>query len=244
MRRFYAPKNSFKDNIINLDFDETKHLRNVLRLSSGEKIKVFDGEGREFFCAIEKIEKRRTILHVMEEISPSAPESDLDLTLAVSLIKGDKFELVIQKAVELGVTKVVPTITKRCDVKLKNPEKKMERWRKIVIEASKQSGRAKLMKIEEPKYFEDYMKSSATQCLSDEVFLLFSERDGESFSKVESSKKITAVVGSEGGWEDSEIEFAKQNGFQIITLKGRILRAETAAISVAVILQNHFGDLI
>ena len=243
MRRFYAPKYSFKDNIINLDFDETKHLRNVLRLSSGEKIKVFDGVGREFLCEIEKIEKRQTILQIIEEISPSTPESDLDLSMAVSLTKGDKFELVIQKAVELGVTKFVPIITKRCDVKFKNPEKKMERWQKIIVEASKQSGRARLMKIKKPKRFEEFIKNSASQRLSGKVSLLFSERNGENFSRIYSAKKITAVIGSEGGWEDSEINFAKENGFQIITLRGRILRAETAAISIASILQNHFGDL-
>jgi 16S rRNA (uracil1498-N3)-methyltransferase len=243
MRRFYTPKNNFREKTITLDSDETRHLRNVLRLSEGEKIQVFDGEGHEFLCVIEKIEKRQTTLEIIEEISPNTPESDLDLTLAVSLTKGDKFDLVIQKSVELGVAKFAPIITKRCDVKLKNAERKLERWQKIIIESSKQCGRAKLMQIENPTNFQEFIKTSASLRLGGELSLLFSERNGENFSDIKSTKKITAVIGSEGGWEDSEIEFAKQNDFQIITLKGRILRAETAAISIAAILQNHFGDL-
>ena len=243
MRRFYTPKNNFKEKAITLDSDETRHLQNVLRLSEGEKVRVFDGAGHEFLCVIEKIEKRRTTLKIIEEISPNVPESDLYLNLAVSLTKGDKFDLVIQKSVELGVTKFAPIITKRCDVKLKNTERKLERWQKIIIESSKQCGRAKLMQIENPTNFEEFIKISAPQRLSGEVFLLFSERAGENFSNIKSTKKITAVIGSEGGWEDSELEFAKEKDFLIITLKGRILRAETATISIAAILQNRFGDL-
>ncbi len=161
----------------------------------------------------------------------------MNLTLAVALLKGEKFDLVVQKAVELGVTTLVPLNTKRADVKLKEHEKKVERWRKIALEACKQSGRAKLMRIENPSNFADYIKTA------NGAKILFAERGGESFSAIEKSETITAFVGAEGGWEDAEIEAAKAENFQIITFGGRILRAETAAISVAAILQNRFGDL-
>ncbi|HSK74737.1 MAG TPA: RsmE family RNA methyltransferase, partial [Pyrinomonadaceae bacterium] len=176
-------------------------------------------------------------------IQPSAPTSNLDLTLAVAFLKGEKFDLVVQKAVELGAKKLIPLDTKRADVKLKDAGKRLERWRKIVLEASKQSGRADLMQIENPINFENFLKISVSQRLSGENFILFAERGGESFSEIKSDKKITAVIGSEGGWEDSEIYSAKENGFQIITLGDRILRAETAAIAIAAILQHRFGDL-
>lgn len=242
MRRFYAPKENFSDKKIILSLEETRHLRDVLRLRAGETVQVFDGEGREFTCKIEKIDKRETALEILEEISPSARVSNLDLTLAAALLKGEKFDLVVQKAVELGVAKLVPIIARRTDVKLKDPEKRVERWRKIALEAAKQSGRADLMKIENPQDFTQFIKNSASLTLADENFLLFSERNGESFSAINAGEKITAVIGSEGGWEDSEIEAAKNSGFQIITLKGRILRAETAAIAVAAVLQHRFGD--
>ena len=242
MRRFYAPKENFRNEKIVLSLEETRHLRDVLRLRAGEIVRVFDGEGSEFSAVIEKIERRETALKIIEEVSPSAPVSNLDLTLAVALLKGEKFDLVIQKAAELGVTKLVPVTTRRTDVKTGDSDKKLIRWQKIALEAAKQSGRADLMKIEATQDFTKFIKDSASRRPGVEKFLLFAERSGESFSNIESGEKITAVIGSEGGWEDSEIEAARGNGFQIITLKGRILRAETAAIVIAAVLQHRFGD--
>jgi 16S rRNA (uracil1498-N3)-methyltransferase len=238
MRRFYAPKENFGKEQITLSLDETRHLRDVLRLREGEKVNVFDGAGKEFLCEIETISKKETALKIIKETAPSSPESDLDLTLAVALLKGEKFDLVIQKAMELGVCKIVPLNTRRADVRLKDADKKQERWQKIALEACKQSGRAQLMQIELPVDFEKFIKRAA-----DGACILFAERGGASFSTIKADKKITAIVGSEGGWEDSEIELAASNGFQIITLAGRILRAETAAIAISAVLQNNFGDL-
>jgi 16S rRNA (uracil1498-N3)-methyltransferase len=237
MRRFYAPQENFEKEKIVLGLEETRHLRDVLRLRAGEKIQVFDGAGREFLCAVENISKRETALQIIRESAPAAPESDLDLTLAVALLKGEKFDLVVQKAVELGVSAIVPLNTKRADVKLKDAAKKQERWQKIGLEACKQSGRAKLMTIAAPVDFDKFINRAAG------TKILFAERGGTSLSLIDAGKKITALVGSEGGWEDSEIEAAAGHGFQIVTLGGRILRAETAAIAVSAILQNNFGDV-
>lgn len=244
MRRFYAPPENFNERTVALSFDETRHLRDVLRLRENENVHVFDGAGKEFLCEIARIEKKETVLEIVKEISPPAPESDLDLTLAVALLKGEKFDFVVQKAVELGVTKFIPLETKRADVRLKDGVKKSERWRKIVVDATKQSGRAKLMQIETPIDFKEFIQNAARQNNRDENFILFSERGGASFSAVKSSKKITAIIGAEGGWDDAEIAAARENNFQIVTFQGRILRAETAAVSIAAILQHRFGDLI
>lgn len=240
MRRFYAPRENFTAGNIRLNLEETRHLRDVLRLREGETVQVFDGEGREFLSRIGKIEKRETVLEIIEEIEPSAPESNLDLTLAVALLKGEKFDLVLQKAAELGVVRFVPFITKRTNVKLKDADKKAERWQKIALEAAKQSGRARLMNIEKPLDFNKFVENSRN---SGKNLVLFAERGGRNFSGVKTGERIIAAVGSEGGWEDAEIETARQNNFQIVTLGGRILRAETAAISIAAILQHRFGDL-
>lgn len=239
MRRFYASPENFNDHQIILDLEQSRHLNSVLRLQNGDEIRVFDGTGNEFFCIVQETGNRKqgVVLRILRKILPSAPESDLDLTLAVAVLKGEKFDLVIQKAVELGVTNFVPIITKRCDVKPKNFDKKIERWEKIVIESSKQCGRAKLMKISELLEFQDFIE------MPEGAKILFAERTGQSFSTIKSDKKITAVIGSEGGWDDLEIDSARQKGFQIITLGGRILRAETAAISIASLLQHNFGDL-
>lgn len=236
MRRFYAPPKNFHDETVSLSHEETRHLRDVLRLSVGETVHVFDGDGREFSCRIDEIKKRETILQIVKEVRPSAPVSNLDLTLAVALLKGEKFDLVVQKSVELGVTKFVPLTAKRTDIKLKESDKRHMRWQKIALEAAKQCGRADLMKIEKPLSFEQFLP------VADGSKILFAEKGGEAFSKIKKDKKITAVIGCEGGWEDSEIESAKTFGFQVVTFGGRILRAETAAISIAAILQHRFGD--
>lgn len=237
MRRFYAPPENFHDKTVSLSPEETRHLRDVLRLREGEIVNVFDGTGREFSCRIQTIKKDETVLEIIEEASPAAPVSNLDLTLAVALLKGEKFDLVVQKAVELGVSNFVPITTKRTDVKPKDNNKRIARWQKIALEAAKQSGRADLMKIETPLSFEQFLP------IAGGTKILFAERSGEAFSKIKAGKKITAVIGPEGGWDDSEIESAKRFDFQIVTFGGRIQRAETAAISIAAILQHRFGDL-
>lgn len=240
MRRFFAPKENFNSEQVLLNADETKHLRDVLRLRVGEKVQVFDGKGKEFSCLIERISKKETTLKIIEEISAQKAKSDLDLTMAVALLKGEKFDLVVQKAVELGVNSFVPLVTKRCDVKIKNAQdfnKKLERLNRIALEACKQSGRADLMKIIDLTDFHGFIESA------EGAKVLFSERGGESFADIKPAKKITAVIGSEGGWEDFELEAARDKNFQIITFGGRIMRAETAAISIATILQHRFGDI-
>lgn len=242
MRRFYAPPENFNNQTVTLGSEESKHLRDVLRLRIGEEVSVFDGLGSEFRCEIESIEKRETVLKILENTSPKAPESNLNLTLAIGLLKGEKFDLVVQKACELGVSRIVPLQTKRADVKIKDAkeaEKKLERWRRIALEAAKQSGRAQLMKIDPPVSFEKFIERAK------ETRVLFAERDGERLADLTSKNvlEITATIGAEGGWEDEEIEAAREKGFQIITLGGRILRAETAAIVVSALLQDRFGDL-
>jgi 16S rRNA (uracil1498-N3)-methyltransferase len=239
MRRFYAPRSRFSDHTVILDGDESRHLRDVLRLKSGDEINVFDGEGREFSCRIDMVGKKEVTLYLNREVEPTSTESGLDLTLAAAVLKGEKFDLVVQKTVELGVTILIPLQTARCDVKISNAEKKLDRWRKIALEAAKQSGRAKLMEI--PGTFDLQTLLEGSEAANN--FVMFSEREGAGLSSLDPSKKITALIGPEGGWEDSEIEAARKKGCSIVTLGGRVLRAETAAISIAAILQHRFGDM-
>lgn len=241
MRRFYAPKEQIRGDHVILGPDATRHLRDVLRLGEGELVGVFDGEGCEYRAEIVRISKAEAALRIIKQVLPTAPESDLDLTLAVAILKGEKFDLIVQKAVELGVTRLVPLVTTRGDVRPKDSAKRTQRWRRIGLEAAKQSGRAVLMRIDEPVDFTDFIESIRLAA-NNQVFL-FSERDGESFPGQADFKIITALVGPEGGWEDSEIECGREAAVRIITLGGRIMRAETAAISVAAILQHRFGDL-
>ena len=238
MHRFYAPVASFADDGVTLDADETRHLRNVLRLRVGDEVSVFDGEGREFRCSVSEIAKNCSRLTVVESAAPTSPESPLELTLAATILNGEKYDLIIQKAVELGVAALVPLLTIRCEVKLRDAIKRMDRWHRIALEATKQSGRGCIMEIAEPSTFERVIAGS-----KDAHLALFSERDGSDFSGLTQAAKMTVLIGPKGGWDDEELEMARSRHLPVITLGGRILRAETAAIAVTAILQHRFGDL-
>lgn len=255
-RRFYAPPGAFDANrsSVTLAPDESRHLREVLRLKVGDEVYVFNGAGQEFHCRITESRRDTAELEVVSEISPAKPESPLRLTLAVALLKGEKFDLVVQKATELGVVCVVPVVTQHADIRLRDASdaaKRVARWQRIALEASKQSGRAVVPEIRIPVDFESLIRASEHQDGASEDEgreLMFSEREGESLQEACRSSQVrpssvTALIGSEGGWADKEITIARAAGWTIITLGGRTLRAETAAIAVAALLQHVFGDL-
>ncbi|MCA1589849.1 MAG: 16S rRNA (uracil(1498)-N(3))-methyltransferase [Acidobacteria bacterium] len=239
MRRFYATKEQFKDDEIRLAEDETRHLRDVLRLGAGEEIRVFDGRGGEFQALIVSIGKKVALLQKIRAVEPASPESPAAITLAPAILKGEKFELVIQKSVELGIAGLTPTFSARTEVKARDAAKRIDRWRKIALEATKQSGRATLMGIDEPIDFAALVRNAVSRSSK----IMFAEKGGDIFADLSGAKDITALIGPEGGWEKSEIEWARDAGFSIVTFGGRILRAETAAIVVGTILQHRFGDL-
>lgn len=254
-RRFYALPSAFNSNLetVTLGTDEARHLRDVLRLKVGDEVYVFNGAGKEFHCRIEESRRDSAQLKVIAEVTPARSESPLALTLAVALLKGEKFDLVVQKATELGVARVTPVVTKLADIRLRDESdaaKRVARWQRIALEAAKQSGRAVVPEISSPVAFESLL-ASATDADAKGEFncLMFSEREGQSLQEArkllpEDVFSLTALVGSEGGWTDEELAAARQAGWKIVTLGGRTLRAETAAIAVAVLLQHLAGDLV
>ena len=249
-RRFYAPPVAFalEGQTVSLSADEARHARGVLRLQPGDEVYVFDGAGKEFRCAVREFVRDGAVLDVVEEVEPARPESPLNLTLAIALLKGEKFDLVVQKATELGASRIVPVATSRADVRIRNGDdakRKVTRWQRIALEAAKQCGRARLMEIEEPVGFKALIDRPAEE---GELRLMFAERNGTSLAEVarnpqSGSAKLFALIGPEGGWADEEIELAREGGWKIVTLGGRTLRAETAAIAIVALLQHRFGDL-
>ena len=135
-RRFHAPPSAFNfDNqTVNLTADEARHLRDVLRLKSGDEVYVFNGAGREFRCAVVDAKRDSAELKILSEVEPANPESQLQLKLCVALLKGEKFDLVVQKATELGVSAIVPLITRYADIHLRDESdanKRVARWQRI-----------------------------------------------------------------------------------------------------------------
>jgi len=243
-RRFHALPGAFNfaAHTVTLGGDEARHLRDVLRLKEGDEVYVFDGQGREFRCAVLTTRRDSAELRIEAEVEPAKPESKLSLNLGVALLKGEKFDLVVQKATELGVIRVTPLITRYADIHLRDAAdaaKRVARWQRIALEAAKQCGRSLVPEVGPPVAF-------AAALAIEGLGIMFSERGGAAFDSLTEHagvSAVTALVGSEGGWSEEEIEAARGRNFQVVTLGGRVLRAETAAIAAAVLLQHLFGDL-
>ena len=240
--RFYAPQSQIFDHQITLLADEAHHLAKVLRLGEGERVFVFDGEGAEWECEIVRVSKHETELASLRLLSDPV-ESPLHLTLAQALIKGDKFDWVVQKATELGVTRIVPLITEFSDIKRaeERAEKKMERWQRISLEALKQCGRRRLVEIAEPVSFAHFCESSLSPSL------IFSEKGGRNLRQLAAAlnqaTRVNVCVASEGGWSNAELQKAETHNFIAVHLGQRILRTETAAIVAVALAQHLLGDL-
>jgi len=249
-RRFYAPPEalSLGKKSVTLSAEETRHARDVLRLQRGEEVYVFDGEGLEYRCVIAELKRDSVKVDLLDQVKPARPESRLDLILSVALLKGEKFDLVVQKATELGATRFIPILTNRADVRIRSGDdakRKLMRWQRIALEATKQCGRARLMKIDAAVAFEELIERVGQR---DELRLMFAERGGSSFSQVlkdlaSTRTKVIAIIGPEGGWTDAEMDEANKKSWRIVTLGGRTLRAETAAIVAVTLLQHRLGDL-
>ncbi|MDX6270497.1 MAG: rRNA (uracil1498-N3)-methyltransferase [Acidobacteriota bacterium] len=272
-RRFYAPPDAFAPDgaTVSLAREEAQHLRGVLRLKPGDEAFVFDGEGREYACVVgataaggRRASGETAMLEVRGRVEPQRPESPLDLTLAVALLKGEKFDLVVQKATELGVWRIVPVETKRANVRLvregsegRDAGVRVARWRRLALEAAKQSGRARLPEVCAPVAFAELLAARTANAtahedvagVDEERRLFFTERGGRGLAETIGEwptrpAKLTALVGAEGGWDDEEIARATEAGWHAVTFGGRVLRAETAAVVVTGLLQHLYGDLV
>ncbi|MGQ9897431.1 MAG: 16S rRNA (uracil(1498)-N(3))-methyltransferase [Acidobacteriota bacterium] len=239
--RFYAPSENFTATSVQLPDDEAHHAVHVLRIKAGDRVTVFDGQGQVFQATVFEASKGGVRLALNAPLLVLS-ESPLDLTLGVALLKTDKFEWVIQKAVELGVTRIVPLTTRHVEPGLiRGASEKLERWSRISREATKQCGRGYLTPILPPRPVAEVL-------LSEGVKFFFTERRGSSWSTVvdrfpNHPTTVVALVGPEGGWSETEQQLAERHGAYALTLGPRILRAETAAILAVGLLQATFGDL-
>ena len=242
--RFFCPEVRAPGQQLTLTGEEFHHLRHVLRLQAGDTLSLFDGAGRGFAASLVEIERQSAVLEVGAEEVPS-PESPFHIHLAVALAKGEKLDLVIQKGTELGVFAFHPLVTRRAELKLDpdRAENRMKRWRRVALEACKQSGRSRI-----PGILPTADLATFLQCELP-LHRIVLDPGGPSASVVlrgeafRAATSALAAVGPEGGWSDQELEHFHQSGFQRMCLGPRILRAETAAIMAVGVLQLFAGDL-
>jgi 16S rRNA (uracil1498-N3)-methyltransferase len=217
------------------------HITRVLRLRNGDALTVFDGSGGEFGARIEEFRKDSVVVSV-EDHRPLDRESPLPLTLAQGISRGERMDWIIQKATELGASRIVPLFTKRSVVRLdeKQAERKLQHWRAIAVAACEQCGRNRIPDLAAPMDFFDVLPADASGVTR---LLLSPTGDLRIDDLQDVAKGITVLIGPEGGLEDVEQEAALAAGFQAVRLGPRVLRTETAAIAALTIIQRYFGDL-
>ena len=236
----YQPGDIALNQIINLDDDAAGHIGRVLRMSVGEQVSIFNGQGGEYLGELHEVSKKHVSVKILS-FTDKDVESPLKIHLGQGVSRGDKMDFTIQKSVELGVTEITPLFTERCGVKLSGErlEKKHQQWQKIAIAAAEQSGRNVITLIHPPIKLEQWLSQS-----SDELKLTLHPRAEHSIKTITApTDGLRFIVGPEGGFTDAEMLATKNSGFIDIRLGPRVLRTETAALTVLSALQLQFGDL-
>jgi len=225
---------------LELTGEKARYLSTVLRLSPGNKLSVIDSSGSAYLAYIVSVSKKNAVLHI-EEISAPAPESPLDITLMQGLLKGEKMEFIVQKASELGVRQLFPVIAERSQIQ---ETRKLQRWKKIAEEASRQCGRAVVTRVLEPLALIDAIHSFDNSSSAGIIFWEHADLPfSSSLEKCKGKKQIILLTGPEGGFSEKEVGRAANKGFHVTCMGKRILRAETAAIAAISVTQYVLGDL-
>jgi 16S rRNA (uracil1498-N3)-methyltransferase len=239
MPRIFLPDPEIRDGVIFIRGEKARYLTAVLRSGAGDTLTVSDTNGNSYFAKIIRATRKEVSAEITGK-GDAGGESPLKITLLQGLLKGEKMDLVVQKATELGVGKIIPVITCRSQVR---ETRKLGRWQKIAEEASRQSGRSMIPVVGQTLDFESLFNDPPVPGRG----IIFWERGGEKlpavvkrFSEV---GEIELFTGPEGGFSEAEVRTAKEKGFSIATLGRRILRAETAAIVALGIVQYQLGDL-
>jgi len=228
-RRFFV--NSIHDSRAELSGEDALHLARVLRAAPGERYEISDNAG-VYLAEIESARKDRVVFRVLEPVESVPPP--VEVTLLAALFKFDRFEWMVEKVTELGVARIVPVVAERSERGLnKAAVKRVERWRRIAVEASQQSRRARLPEITEAEPFEHAVTRTYAQ-----RFLLDEMPGGVPLATAMRDKEVAMLCGPEGGWTSAERQRAVEAGWQPVTLGPTILRAETAGMAALAVAQN------
>lgn len=240
MAWFFTENEVSADNYI-ITGENARHIAKSLRMKIGEALTIVTPERQQLECVITDISTDSVEVKIIER-KECQNEPDVEITLYQALPKGDKMEYIVQKCVELGVSRIVPVISARC---ISRPDakalaKKQSRWQKIAREAAQQSRRGVIPKIEDAVSFKQAVKLSS----QNELNIIFYELGGQSVKKLITAKpaSIGIFIGSEGGFEEAEVALAEKNNASAATLGKRILRAETAPLAALSIIMYETGN--
>ena len=236
--RIYTSEALVNGQQIRLDDQAFQHLVRVLRMTDGDELVLFNGDGRALAGTLCAVGKKEASVQLGDCVAED-PLPLLDLHLGQVISKGDRMDFTIQKATELGVSRITPLWSERCDVRLKGErmDKKLEHWRKVAISACEQSGRNRVPEILEPQAMTDWAPG-----VDSEQRLILHPHNQQPLTDGQRPGSVTLLVGPEGGFSELEVEQARRSGFTGLLLGPRILRTETAALAALSVLQWVWGD--
>lgn len=236
--RIYQPHPLMVGTTTELTGSAATHVARVLRLREGAPLTLFNGAGGEFSATVAKVDRRKVSV-LVEAHHDRESESPLPLTLAQGISKGERMDYTIQKAVELGVTQIIPLQTERSVVNLSGErmQRKLEHWRAIIISASEQCGRNRLTELVEVTNLKQFLDA-----VPQGTPLLLDHRSEGTITDL-NLQAATLLIGPEGGLSTAERKAAQLAGFIGTRLGPRVLRTETAAVTAISLLQGYFGDL-
>lgn len=239
MPRIHTPAVLGPNAHIQIEGDAFNHAVRVLRLRAGDALTVFNGDGQEYPAHIETVERQHALIAVGTPTQPEM-ESPLTTTLLQAVGKGERMDWALQKATELGVTRIQPVITARSNVKLdaKRWEKKMAHWQGVVTSACEQSGRVRLPELQPVAEL-----PAALAAVGPGLRLTLDFGGGAALPRQAPEDGVTLLVGPEGGLEGEEIASARAAGFHGWRIGPRVLRTETAPVAALALLQQRYGDL-
>lgn len=245
--RFSIKQSNIHSSSAFLDGEEHHHLSKVARIRLKEKVWLFDEQGTNYLARVEEITKERTRLEIIER--QVTPEPRVKITLAQALIKSKKMNSILQKATELGVTTIIPVITARTVVSMEErAEKKLERWKKIIMAAAKQSKVNFLPSISSPLKLEKLVEErhEARKLVLSEYrgkYLrdILVRDSGPAAEREGLPSSVIILVGPEGGWTSEEEKFILDHGYEAVSLGKQVLRAETASLSCLAMI-SHFWN--
>ena len=244
--KFFVAREQINNNKVTLTGSDVSHIRTVLRLKAGDSIQVISDSDKWLTVRLVEVKTKEVKGEVVTSVTINV-ESPLAVHLGQALTKGNKFDVILRKSVELGVRSITPLMTERCVVKTHRTEvgKKIERWKKIALESSKQCGRTQI-----PQVAEGGIATLETFCHKidhQDLKLVFWElEEKKTLKDIEldaQPRSVAVLIGPEGGFSQAEIENVREYGFQTVSLGRRILRAETAPVVALALLQSLWGDL-
>ncbi len=237
--RIFTPEPLQAGTTVYLDDNAAQHVGKVLRMQVGQAVSLFNGDGFDYPAILVDVSKKSVQVDI-GNASPNRTESPLAIVLGQVLSRGDRMDYAIQKSVEMGVARIVPLVSERCEVKLKGDRenKRVKHWQSVAISAAEQCGRAVVPEVAPVCTFEDWLAQTADFDLR----LVLHHRTAQSLTGLDKPSRLALMIGPEGGLTEDEIRIAEAAGFLPAALGPRVLRTETAPVAAMAVCQWLWGD--